>query len=109
LATEQSRSDQRAQQNAILNSQRDQLSQIPPPAKSRFMAVHTMEAWENPWITVQPGMLTLHVLLADPIPGAGTGGMLRPVGARRQELNIAVDKLSEALTAIPQGHGPMAA
>ena len=70
------------------------------------MAVHTMEAWENPWITVQPGMLTLHVLLADPMPAAGSGGMLRPVGARREELNIAVEKLSEALTAIPQDSWP---
>ena len=105
-ATEQAREAQRAEQNALLNSAREQLNQIPPPAKSRFMAVHTMETWENPWITVQPDMLTLHVLLADAIPEAGAGGMLRPIGARRQELNIAVDKLADAVTAIPQGSWP---
>ena len=98
--------EQRAEQNALLNSQREQLNQIPPPAKSRFMAVHTMESWENPWITVQPGMLTLHVLLADAIPAAGAGGMLRPIGARRQELNIALDKLGDAITAIPANSWP---
>ena len=70
------------------------------------MSVHTMESWENPWITVQPGMLTLHVLVADPIPAAGAGGMLRPLGARRQELNIALDKLGEAIASIPASSWP---
>ncbi len=105
-ASEQAKAELRAEQNALLNSRRDQLNQIPPPAKSRFMAVHTMESWENPWITVQPDMVTLHVLLADPIPAAGTGGMLRPVGARRQELNLSLSKLAEAIAAIPQNSWP---
>ena len=105
-ATEQARAAQHAEQNALLNSLRDQLNQIPPPTKSRFMAVHTMDAWENPSITVQPGMLTLHVLMADPIPQAGAGGMLRPLGARRQELNIALDKLGDAGAAIPASAWP---
>ena len=102
----QASAERRAQQNALLNSQREQLSQIPPPAKSRFMAVRTMESWENPYITVQPDMLTLHVLLADPIPQAGAGGMLRPIGARRQDLNISLDKLGEAISSMPTGSWP---
>lgn len=65
------------------------------------MAIRTMESWENPSITVQPDMLTLHVLLADPIPQAGAGGMLRPLGARKQDLNISLDKLGDAVTAVP--------
>ncbi len=105
-ATEQARAEQRAEQNAVLNSERDQLSGIPPPAKSRFMSVRALESWENPWITVQPDMVTLHVLLADPIPQAGAGGMLRPIGARRQELNVALDKLGDAVSAIPQSAWP---
>ena len=105
-ATEQAKVQERAERNAVLNSERDQLSQIPPPAKSRFMSIHTLESWENPWITVQPDMVTLHVLLADPLPQAGAGGMLRPLGARRQELNLALDKLSDAITAIPQSAWP---
>jgi hypothetical protein len=105
-AGEQALAEKRAQQNALLNSERDQLNQIPPPAKSRFMAIRSTESWENPSITVQPDMLTLHVLLADPIPQAGSGGMLRPIGARKQDLNISLDKLGEAVTAIPTGSWP---
>jgi hypothetical protein len=71
------------------------------------MTVRTFEAWQNPYITVQPGMLTLHVLLADAnTSDFGAGGILRPVGARRQELNISLDKLGDAMSAIPQTAWP---
>jgi hypothetical protein len=99
---EQARAERRAQQN----SARQQLDMIPPPSKSRFMAVHTAESWENPSITVQPGMLELRVLLADPNPSLGSGGMLRPVAARQQELNISLDKMDEAVSAIPESAWP---
>jgi hypothetical protein len=99
---EQARAERRAQQN----SARQQLDMIPPPSKSRFMAVHTADSWENPSITVQPGMLELRVLLADPNPSLGSGGMLRPVAARQQELNISLDKMDEAVSAIPESAWP---
>ena len=105
-ATEQAKAQQRAQQNALLNSEREDLSQIPPPAKSKFMAIHTIESWENPSLTIQPGMVTLHVLLADPIPQAGAGGMLRPIGARKQDLNVSLDKLGDAIASIPASAWP---
>ena len=80
---------------------------IPPPSKSRFMAVHSYDTWQNPYITVQPGMVTLHVLLADPnTVDFGAGGMLRPVGARRLVLNLGNDKLGEAVSSIPQSSWP---
>jgi hypothetical protein len=96
----------RAERHAEQDSARQQLDMIPPPSKSRFMAVHTADSWENPSITVQPGMLELHVMLADPNPSLGSGGMLRPVAARQQELNISLDKLDEAVSAIPQSAWP---
>ncbi len=99
---EQARTERHAQQD----SARQQLDMIPPPSKSRFMAIHTAESWENPSITVQPGMLELRVTLADPNPSLGSGGMLRPVAARQQELNISLDKLDEAVSAIPQSAWP---
>lgn len=99
---EQARTERRAQQD----SARQQLDMIPPPSKSRFMAIHTAESWENPSITVQPGMLELRVTLADPNPSLGSGGMLRPVAARQQELNISMDKLDEAVSAIPESAWP---
>lgn len=71
------------------------------------MAVRSYETWENPYITIQPDMLTVHVLLADVNPSSyGQGGMLRPIGARRQEVNISLAKLGEAMTAIPASSWP---
>lgn len=96
-----------AEQRAVRDSQREQLDLIPPPSKNRYMTVHTFDAWENPYITVQANMLTLHVLMADAnTTGLGAGGILRPVGARRQELNISLDKLGEAMSSIPQTSWP---
>jgi hypothetical protein len=100
---EQARAERRAEQD----SDRQQLEMIPPPSKSRFMAVHSADSWENPSITVEPGMLELRVTLADPNPSPiGAGGMLRPVAARQQELNISPDKLDEAVSSIPQSAWP---
>jgi hypothetical protein len=52
-------------------------------------------------------MLELHVLLADanttPI---GVGGMFRPVNARRQELNISLSTLGDAISSIPHSSWP---
>jgi hypothetical protein len=97
----------RAEHRAEADTERAQLEMILPPSKNRYMAVRSFEAWENPYITVQPGMLELHVTLADDAPQSfGTGGMLRPVGARRQVVNISFDKLGEAMAAVPQSCWP---
>jgi hypothetical protein len=96
----------RAQRNALQDSDRQQLEMIPPPSKSRFMSIHSAESWENPSLTVQPGMLELRVTLADPDPELGSGGMLRPVAARQQELNISLDKLDDAVSSIPGSAWP---
>jgi hypothetical protein len=96
-----------AEHHAELASERQQLEMIPPPSKTRYMAVHSYEAWENPYITVQPDMLTIHILLADANhTDFGAGGMLRPIGARRQEVNISPDKLAEAMSTLPEGSWP---
>jgi hypothetical protein len=102
-AAEQSRADQRAE----LETQREQLDMVPPPSKTLYMAVHSFESWQNPYLTIQTGMIELHVTLADGNTSTlGVGGMLRPVGARRQELNISLDTLGEAMAAIPQSAWP---
>jgi hypothetical protein len=86
---------------------RQQIELIPPPSKVRYMAIHTLSSWDNPYLTVQRNMVTLHVTLADANhTDLGTGGMLRPVGARRQVLNIHVEDLPEALNAIPESSWP---
>ena len=96
-----------AEHRAETTTERQELDQIPPPTKTRYMAVHSFEGWENPYITVQSNMLTVHVLLADAnTTPYGEGGMLRPVGARREEMNISPEKLGEAMSSIPQSSWP---
>lgn len=96
-----------AQQQQLNNQVRQELEAIPPPSKTRYLAVRTLTSWENPYITVQGAMLTLHVTLADANTSAlGQGGMLRPTGARRQNLDISVGALPAALNAVPQSAWP---
>lgn len=86
---------------------RQQLDMIPPPAKAQYMSVKSLNLWQNPYVTVQGGMLTLHVMLADANTSQmGKGGLLRPLGARRRDLNIRVGELSAALNAIPPNCWP---
>jgi hypothetical protein len=97
----------RVQQRAEIETQREQLDRIPPPSKSTFMAVHTFDSWQNPVLTIQPSLLELHVTLADGnTTSIGVGGMFRPVGARRQELNISMDGLGDAISAVPASSWP---
>lgn len=86
---------------------RQQLSLIPPPSKSRYMAVHNLSTWENPYLTVQQNIATLHVTVADANPSSlGTGGMLRPVAARHQDVVIRMSDLPSALSAVPESSWP---
>jgi len=86
---------------------RQQMDLIPPPSKTRYMAIHSLSSWENPYLTIQENMATLHVTMADANTSSlGTGGMLRPVAARHQDLNVRVSDLPEALHAIPENSWP---
>ena len=71
------------------------------------MTVRSLAAWDNPYLTVQQSMLTLHVTIADANTSAlGEGGLLRPRGARQQSLTIRPGELSAALNAVPQNAWP---
>jgi hypothetical protein len=95
-----------AQQKAM-DEARQQMELIPPPSKNRYMAVGSLGEWENPYLTVQGGMVTLHVLLADAnTTDLGVGGMLRPRAARRQDLSVRVSELPAALNAVPETSWP---
>ena len=86
---------------------RQQMELIPPPSKTRYMAVKSLTLWDNPYVTVQGAMVTLHVTLADANTSElGVGGMLRPRSARRQDLNVRVSELGTALNAIPESSWP---
>jgi hypothetical protein len=95
-----------AQQQQETDATRAQLELIPPPSKTRYLAIKSLSVWENPYVTVQGGMVTLHVMTPD-VAGLGSeGGMLRPMGARRQDLNVRLSELAVALNAIPEGSWP---
>ncbi len=90
-----------------IDEARKQLELIPPPSKTRYLAVKSLTTWENPYLTVQGGMVTLHVMMADAnTSDLGKGGMLRPVGSRRQDLNLRVTELAQALDAVPENSWP---
>jgi hypothetical protein len=96
-----------AQQRQEIELARQQMELIPPPSKTRYMAVRSLSSWENPYLTVQGGMVTLHVVLADRNPSPlGQGGLLRPMGARRQDLNVRISELTTALNAVPESSWP---
>jgi hypothetical protein len=96
-----------AAQQQQVDTVQQELELIPPPSKTRYMAVRTLSNWENPYITVQADMLTLHVLLADANTSSmGVGGMTRPLAARRRDLTVRVDDLPAALSAVPQNAWP---
>lgn len=86
---------------------RRDLSRIPPPSKNLYMSVSDMNDWQNPSLTVQEKMISLHVLMPDANPSdLGKGTMLRPEAARRQILNIEPTHLAEALNSIPKEAWP---
>ncbi|WP_334238179.1 hypothetical protein [Terriglobus sp. ADX1] len=92
---------------AQVNDARRDLAQIPPPSKTLYMSVSSISGWQNPSLTVQEKMITLHVLMPDANPSdLGKGTMLRPEAARRQILNIDPSNLAEALNAIPKEAWP---
>jgi hypothetical protein len=94
-------------QRQQLDEIRQQLEDVPPPSKTRYMAVKTLTMWENPYLTIQGNMVTLHVTIADANPSSlGVGGLLRPVGARRQDLNVRTADLPAALNAVPENAWP---
>lgn len=90
-----------------IDDARHDLSRIPPPSKNLYMSVNSLNQWQNPSLTVQEKMISLHVLMPDANPSdLGKGTMLRPEAARRQVLNIDPANLAEALNAIPQEAWP---
>jgi hypothetical protein len=105
-------SNQAAQPQARGNAQgrekqRQQLGKIPPPTKSQYIDVHGTDTWENPFLSVGTGTIKMRVIMPDANPSpVGQGGLLRPTSARRQELEIRIPDLPEALTALPANAWP---
>lgn len=85
-----------------MDAERQELEQIPPPSKNRYLSVHTQEAYGNPFLVVHPETVTLTVLYPDQDPNAfSAGGLLRPAKARKQEVDVRRADLPQALAALP--------
>ena len=89
------------------DTERQQLEQIPPPAKNRYMAIHTKENWGNPFLIVGKKTVTLRVMNPEaPQSEAVPGNLLHPPNARKRELELRLSDLPEALAAIPENSWP---
>jgi hypothetical protein len=81
---------------------REELEQIPPPSKTRYLGVRSREAYGNPFIEVHPDTVTLEIIFPDQKPaGFASGNMLRPVAARRQRVEVLLSDLPNALASLP--------
>ncbi|HVC91839.1 MAG TPA: hypothetical protein VND66_14590 [Acidobacteriaceae bacterium] len=93
--------------NASKSAARQDLSQIPPPSKSTYLAVTQESEWRNPLLSVESNMIQLRIYLPDenssPID---RGGMTRLTVARKQVLNIRLADLPQALSSLPDGAWP---
>ena len=90
-----------------VESAREALQNIPPPSKHLYINVQRLDEWQNPSLTVQEKMISIHVLMPDANPSdLGKGTLLRPTAARMQVLNIDPRNLAEALNAVPKEAWP---
>jgi hypothetical protein len=97
--------EHRAQATATeRDKERSALELIPVPTKSMYVDVHEPSQWQNPFLTVGADMIDLRIELPDQQLGSfGDGSMLRPPGARRQEMQVRMSDLGKAVSAIPSG------
>ena len=80
-----------------MDAARQELEQIPPPSKNRYLSVRTQDAYRNPFIVVHPQTVTLTILFRDQDPNAfAAGGLLRPAKARKQEVDVRPGDLPQA-------------
>jgi hypothetical protein len=94
------RQERRAEQSKM-DAARQELEQIPPPSKNRYLSVRTKDAYGNPFLVVHPSTVTLTVLYRDQDPnGFNGGGLLRPVKARKQEIDVRIADLPQALASL---------
>ncbi len=52
-----------------MDQARQQLEQIPPPSKNRYLAVRTQDAYANPFLVVHPQTVTLTIIYRDQLQG----------------------------------------
>jgi hypothetical protein len=90
-----------------IDGARAELEQIPPPSKSRYMAIHSRDSWSNPFLIVSGENVTLRVISPDRTHSdALPSTMLKPAKARQQDLELRLADLPDALSALPAEDWP---
>lgn len=93
--------------DASKRAARQDLSQIPPPLKSTYLAVTQESEWRNPLLSVERNMIQLRIYLPDENSSSiDRGGITRLTVARKQVLNIRLADLPQALSSLPDGAWP---
>ncbi len=89
---------------SALDRERAELSRIPLPVRAMYVDIHDPSQWQNPFLAVGARTIELRIILPDTQLGNfGNGTMLRPPGARRQEMQLRFSDLDKAVVAIPAG------
>ena len=84
-----------------MEADREELEQIPPPSKNRYLSVRTKDAYANPFLVVHPQTVTLTIVYRDQDPEAfSAGGALRPPKARKQEVDVRIEDLPQAISSL---------
>jgi len=91
----------RQAEQSKMDAARQELEQIPPPSKNRYLSVRTKDSYANPFLVVHPLTVTLTIIYRDQDPnGFNAGGVLRPANARKQEVDVRLDDLPKALSSL---------
>jgi hypothetical protein len=99
--------DAKAAAAKVIDADRQELDQIPPPSKNRYMGIHTLQSWNNPFLIVSKSTVTLRVMYPE-MGGSDLtpNNLLRPAAARKRELVLRLSDLPEALSALPENLWP---
>ena len=100
------KAEQKQQAQALTtkeNTSPEELEQIPPPSKARYLSVRTADGWANPFLTMHRDTVELRILFP-PTAGSqldGGSNLLHPAAARKQTIDVRLSDLPEALAAVP--------
>jgi hypothetical protein len=94
-----------------LDNYAQQLDAIPPPAKTRYMAVTSSARWQNPFLTIHSDTVDLRIPAPPPPPARRTRRSRRkrthrPVAPLWQTTTLSLDALPAALAALPESNWP---
>ena len=105
-AQKQQLADEAAAARKGISAAEGQLAELPPPAKGRYLQVHSVEAWSNPFLIVGRKTITLRIVGPSPGETLPNGVLpqqkLRPSGPTKRELTLRLIDLPEALAALKE-------